>query len=289
MAYNEINNIDSPNFTAGRGGKSIDRIVIHWWDDPARNPTAEGAVATLVNPARQVSAHYVVTGTGRRVWCLVAVPNTAWHAGNFDINQRSIGLECDPRCRAEDYDVIAEVVADIWRAYGKLPLTPHRQYTSTQCPGNYDLARIQREAEAKLAPPAPTKPTWVAMDTPRTLRTNKQVFVTNVISGKAEGSALAKGTDVAFATKTDWNGALWLRSVYATGKGFDWGIKQTDLEEIPVEPPKPPVVEPPKPPVVEPPVVTPPATDWGKENNGLLKKLVEMVQWIIDKLKGVFK
>ena len=128
----------------------------------------------------------------------------------------------------------------------------------------------------------------MAMDTPRTLRTNKQVFVTNVISGKSEGAALAKGTDVAFATKTNWNGALWLRSVYATGKGFDWGIKQADLEEIPVEPPKPPV-EPPKPPVVEPPVVTPPATDWGKENNGLLKKLVEMVQWIIDKLKGVFK
>mgnify|MGYP003477921858 CR=1 FL=1 len=287
MAYNEINNIDSPNFTSGRGGKKVDRIVIHWWDDPARNPSAEGVVATLTNPSRQASAHYVITGTGRRAWCLVAESDTAWHAGDFDINQRSIGLECDPRCRNEDYDVVAEVIADLWRYYGKIPLTPHRQYSSTACPGNYDLARLQREAEAKLAPPKPSKPSWVAMTTPRMLRTNKKVSVTNLITGKAEGTALAKGTDVAFSTKADWNGELWLRSVYATGKGFDWGIRLSDLDEIVVEPPKPPVE--PKPPVVEPPVVTPPATDWGEKNNVLLNKLVEMVQWIIDKLKGVFK
>lgn len=149
--YNEINSSNSPNYTAGRGGNKISAITIHWWGDPAQNPSAEGVVNWLCNPAAQVSAHLVVTGTGRRVWQLVNDQDTAWHAGNWTGNQTTIGIECDPRCRDEDYDTIAEVIADLWRYYGKLPLRGHNSWVATRCPGNYDLNRLQALAEQKLA------------------------------------------------------------------------------------------------------------------------------------------
>lgn len=146
MAYTEITNRTSPNYWAG--GNSVQGITIHWWGDPAQNPTAEGIVNWLCNPASQVSAHFVATGTGRRVWQLVNDRDRAWHA--MSGNQSTIGIECDPRCRDEDYDVVAELIADLWKFYGKLPIYPHSHWVSTRCPGNYDLGRLQRLAEAKL-------------------------------------------------------------------------------------------------------------------------------------------
>lgn len=155
--YNELTSSNSPNYTAGRGGNKIQSITIHWWGDPAQSPSAEGVVNWLCNPAAQVSAHLVVTGTGRRVWQLVNDQDTAWHAGNWTGNQTSIGIECDPRCRDEDYDTIAEVIADLWRYYGKLPLRGHNSWVATRCPGNYDLGRLQRLAEVKLSGIDPAK------------------------------------------------------------------------------------------------------------------------------------
>ena len=149
MAYNYITQYDSPNYTAGRQGNAISSITIHWWGDPGQNPTFEGVTAWLCNPAAQVSAHYVVTGTDRRVACIVDPANIAWHAGNWVGNQTSIGIECDPRCRDEDYDVIAELVAELRKTYGDLPLRPHNSWTTTSCPGNYDLGRIDRMAREK--------------------------------------------------------------------------------------------------------------------------------------------
>ena len=81
--------------------------------------------------------------------CIVDPANIAWHAGNWVGNQTSIGIECDPRCRDEDYDVIAELVAELRKTYGDLPLRPHNSWTSTSCPGNYDLGRIDRMAREK--------------------------------------------------------------------------------------------------------------------------------------------
>ena len=161
MSYNYITNRTSPNKWVG--GNTIKSIVIHWYGDPKTNPSAEGVVNHLCDPASKVGAHRVITGTGRRVWHLVDDKDRAWHAMNG--NGSTLGLELDPRCRDEDYDVAAEVIADLWRHYGKLPLQKHSDWVATRCPGNYDLARLQREAEAKMGnepikpPVAPTKPT----------------------------------------------------------------------------------------------------------------------------------
>lgn len=151
MSYNYETQFDSPNFTPGYDSR--DFIVIHWWDDPAKNPSYAGTIATLINPNRGASAHYVATGTGRKVACLVSPDDTAWHAGtqdpNTNPNPHSIGIEADPRCRPEDYDVVAELIANIRSAYGNLPLRRHSDFVSTQCPGNWDLARLNTLANTK--------------------------------------------------------------------------------------------------------------------------------------------
>ena len=154
--YNYITKYSSPNFTKGRTQK-ITTVVIHWWGEPSTNPTAGGVVNWLCNPASKVSAHYVITGTNREVYHLVDNNNTAWHAKQA--NPFSLGLELDPRCRDEDYDVASEVIANIWKHYGKkFPLKRHSDYVATQCPGAYDLSRLQREAEAKMGNETVVKP-----------------------------------------------------------------------------------------------------------------------------------
>lgn len=171
MSYKYETQYNSPNFTLAsqtRNTWGVDRAIchidIHWWDDPAKNPTYEGTIATLVNPNRGASAHFVATGTGRRVACLVNPDDNSW-ATNQD-NPYSISIECDPRCRPEDYDVVAELIANIRSAYGNLSLHGHREFVSTICPGNWDLTRLETLSRTKdgsgdwgdvhdIAPPAP--------------------------------------------------------------------------------------------------------------------------------------
>lgn len=156
MAFNEINIYNSPNFTPESQvravfgmPRSIDYITIHHWGDPGLGPTFEGVVNWLCNPRSLVSAQDVITGTGRRVAVIVDYMNASWHAGTAAGNATSIGFECDPRARDEDYEVVAEDVAATWTYYGRIiPLRPHKSWIATACPGSYDLARIHNMALA---------------------------------------------------------------------------------------------------------------------------------------------
>ena len=202
MSYNYTYITDRTSPNKWVGGNTIKGITIHWWGDPAQNPTAEGVVNWLCNPAAQVSAHLVITGTGRRVWQLVNDSDRAWHA--MSGNHSTIGLELDPRCRNEDYDVAAEVIANLWRHYGKLPLYPHKHWVATACPGNYDLGRLQREAEAKLNPPKPAHAPPQHDDLYRVLVGGKQVAAYSTarnayngwVAHGSKGKITFKGQDV---------------------------------------------------------------------------------------------
>lgn len=144
----------SPNFTAGRGGKKIEFIVIHWIVG-----TLESANTVFQKSERQASAHY---GIGQsKIYQWVAEENTAWHCGVFDANQRSIGIEHEggPSLPVTDavYSNSAELIATLWRKYGRIPLRKHSEFKATQCPGTIDLNRLAVMAEAILNPP-PTDP-----------------------------------------------------------------------------------------------------------------------------------
>lgn len=253
MAYTEITKHNSPNYTPDWQvpsiygmNRTIEGITIHWWGDPNQNPSFEGIVSWLCRANGSSSCHPVATGTGSRVAWLVDAQHAAWHAGSARGNATTIGIECDPRARNEDYNVVAELIADIWIAYNRrLPLIPHRNWMSTACPGVYDLGRLQREAEAwyskKIAPtPQPEKPKWVKMDNPRFMRAATDLSVIDLDKNQPIGSIIKAGTDIDFRTKKEQNGTTYIRSAYSTTKNLNQGIDIRSLKEIPAPtPPKP--------------------------------------------------
>lgn len=153
MSYQIHNEWTSPNSTPGSQvaatwgrPRTIEAIAIHWWGDPNTNPSFMGVINGFLKPGG-VSAHFVATGTNRQVAQLVDFGDASWATNSA--NPYTISIECDPRCRDQDYDVVAEVISQIWDAYGYLPLVPHRQFVATACPGNYDLGRLERLAKTK--------------------------------------------------------------------------------------------------------------------------------------------
>ncbi|MYS65257.1 N-acetylmuramoyl-L-alanine amidase [Streptomyces sp. SID5473] len=78
------------NYTASSRPSAyrIDRVVIH-----VAQETFDDTVRIFQDPARRVSAHYVVgSSDGRLAQCL-RERDIGWHAGNWSYNTRSIGIE----------------------------------------------------------------------------------------------------------------------------------------------------------------------------------------------------
>jgi hypothetical protein len=135
--------IGSPNYAKGRAGKSINRIVIHWM---AGTLAATDNVFQDTN--RKTSAHYGIENGV--VHQYVSEGDTAYHAGTWDANLRSIGIEhsAQPGRDASEatYRTSAALIADICMRYGLSinanTIIPHRSIVATQCPGTIDLAKL---------------------------------------------------------------------------------------------------------------------------------------------------
>lgn len=109
-----------------------------------------GSVATLQNPTRQASAHYVVDGDD--VAQLVSENNTAWHCGSSWYNKRSLSIElvgttANPPSK-ETLNTAAELMADMSRRWfngarlvlgkeGNVML--HKWVYDTTCPSTTDI------------------------------------------------------------------------------------------------------------------------------------------------------
>ena len=137
------------NYTVGRDGNSVELIVDHW-----TVVMFEGAIRRFMNPASILSAHYVI-GSDGRIAQLVSEDDTAYHAGVFSVNQRSIGIEHEagPAMPPTDalYAASAQLHAEIASRYGLAlnvgtTVLPHHAIVPTECPGTLDLDRIVREA-----------------------------------------------------------------------------------------------------------------------------------------------
>lgn len=164
--YDYITKYNSRNYTPKRkvpriyGRKrTIDAITIHHWG--IRGQSFFGVVNFLCRKGGNTSAHYVAEAG--RVACIVAPKNAAWHAGNGKGNATTVGIECRPEATDADYATVAQLIADLRKAYGNLPLIPHRAWKATSCPGVWDLARLDREARAAASgstvkPAATVKP-----------------------------------------------------------------------------------------------------------------------------------
>lgn len=172
MAYQFIEDFDSPNFGKYYVGETNQNhpeyICIHHWG--MMGQSFMGVVNWLCNPKAGSSAHLVAEAG--RVACIVSYLNVAWHTGVMEENARSIGIECRPECRPEDFETVAELIADIWRFCGrKIPLRGHCDIKPTQCPGLWyaRLDELYRRAEyyydtpIELAPLKKTIPSDVTI------------------------------------------------------------------------------------------------------------------------------
>ncbi|WP_328869710.1 N-acetylmuramoyl-L-alanine amidase [Streptomyces sp. NBC_00287] len=78
------------NFTDARRPVeyTVDLVIVH-----VTQTTYSGTLAVFQNPKKKVSAHYVVRSADGHVAQCVRESDIAWHAGNWDYNTRSIGIE----------------------------------------------------------------------------------------------------------------------------------------------------------------------------------------------------
>ncbi|MGI5192579.1 N-acetylmuramoyl-L-alanine amidase [Streptomyces sp. CA-288835] len=109
------------NYTASDRPKShpIDFVIIH-----VAQASYANTLRIFQNREKNVSAHYVVRSTDGRVAQIVRERDTAWHAGNWDYNTRSIGIEHEgwvdkPRYFTDRmYEESARLTAAICTKYG---------------------------------------------------------------------------------------------------------------------------------------------------------------------------
>lgn len=132
------NRILTKHFTPGRDGRSISSVVLHYNDGDL---SIDGCYDTWLT--REASAHYQVQSDGL-VGQLVWDGNTAWHAGNWDANCRSIGIEHANRgdsltdeCIESGAHLVAAICAyyKLGRPQWEVNVFPHNHFSSTDCPG----------------------------------------------------------------------------------------------------------------------------------------------------------
>lgn len=142
------NLIMNRHYTPGRGGHKIDKIIVH---HNSGRLTTKGCWDTW--QTRQASAHYQVEETGK-IGQLVWDKDTAWHAGNWQANQTSIGIE-HANNDTKHWTISpatlengAHLVGALCKAY-KLGrpawlknVFPHQYFANTDCPGQ--IAHSQR-------------------------------------------------------------------------------------------------------------------------------------------------
>ena len=138
--------VPSPNF-GDRRGRTIDSIILHYTGMSG----GDSALERLIDPASEVSCHYLVWENGR-IDQLVAERDRAWHAGRSfwagerDINAVSIGIEIvnaghDGGCPPYPDAQIAAVVA-----------------LCVDCRARHAIARSRVLAHSDVAPDRKTDP-----------------------------------------------------------------------------------------------------------------------------------
>lgn len=97
----------------------VDFVIIH-----VTQTTYRTTLSVFQNPKKKVSAHYLVRSADGNVAQCVRERDIAWHAGNWDYNTRSIGIEHEgwvdrpAYFTAALYEASARLTASICTKYG---------------------------------------------------------------------------------------------------------------------------------------------------------------------------
>ena len=146
----DINLLLECHYTKGRQSRTIDKIILH---HNAGNLSVRGCFETW--QTRQASAHYQVQSDGL-IGQLVWDGDTAWHAGNWEANLTSIGIEhadvssspwrISDACLENGAHLVAAlcVYYKLGRPEWGRNVYGHSHFSSTECPAS--IAGSQRAA-----------------------------------------------------------------------------------------------------------------------------------------------
>ena len=106
--------------SANRGADQIKTIVMHTSEGPPNRPY--GPAHWFADPRSKASAHYNVYSSGL-IYRSVPDKDIAWHAGNWSVNQTSIGIEIQAQAdkanwNEEQLKRAASLVAALAKKYG---------------------------------------------------------------------------------------------------------------------------------------------------------------------------
>jgi hypothetical protein len=211
------------NYSTGRFGSTINLIVLHTMSGFLR-----GTAAWFQNPAARVSAHYGI-GLNGEVNQYVDEADTAWGAGNWNINTRAVQIEFEDNNNPfgikrtdSQYAAAADLIADICTRHGleatRDVIKGHNEVSNSHpsCPGNLNIDWQVEATRERLHPVSPasgdvnatievTVPVLNARSGPRL----SEPVVAHFFQGQATIIGWAKGDEVTIAGKTD---DVWLRS-----------------------------------------------------------------------------
>ena len=143
MAYSILfKQCGSDHMTRGRS-RAIDRIVVHFTAKlaSARN----NATYFARNEGQGASAHYFVDDITPEIYQSVAEGDTAWHAGNWQMNCRAIGIEvvsAGEDFSATEVEKLGWLVKRLMARYGigASGVIRHYDVTGKLCPAPYVAA-----------------------------------------------------------------------------------------------------------------------------------------------------
>ncbi|CAM4435730.1 N-acetylmuramoyl-L-alanine amidase [Deinococcus marmoris] len=185
------------NFSKGREGVKVDRIVCHVTDGGF-----SGTLAWFADPACNTSAHFTIAMDGR-IAQHVPLTDTAWHSGLWAMNLRSVGIEHEGQPSkgpwtpsALQLAASAELTTTLCRQFGipadRQHLIGHNEVqpgraARANCPGKtWPWDAYVRDVQARLTPSPPAH-VPDALDK-RALRlfdpeTNTQIGTASLING----------------------------------------------------------------------------------------------------------
>lgn len=124
------------NYTAGRGGRAIDGMAVHY---TATAASAHNNLVYFSRPGAQASAHLFVDKDGA-IRQSVRFEDTAWAVGDWVENQRTVSVEVVSA--GEDFTeaqvaALAEIYAYLRATYGITRVIRHYDVTGKLCPAPY--------------------------------------------------------------------------------------------------------------------------------------------------------
>jgi N-acetyl-anhydromuramyl-L-alanine amidase AmpD len=142
-----MNIIQKPSPNQDNNRVKIDRVVVHWI---VGNLASADAVFAKVD---STSAHYGIEDN--TIHQYVAENRVAYHAGNYPMNQRSIGIEHsaapDRPASEATYQTSGKLIAEIAKRHNipldRTHIIGHKEVKATQCPGTIDIDKLIKIAK----------------------------------------------------------------------------------------------------------------------------------------------